>query len=333
MLTSDRTLASARAAGVVARTVVAELTEPVPPIITRFVERMIGSARPVGVLFYGSLVRTLTKGDTTPEALAEGVLDFYVIVDRQADWPRGRLARLANAVLPPNVEYHEHEIDGVPLRAKVAILTLAQFRRLTRPQSRDTTIWSRFSQPVRLVWVRDSGAADSLLRCVVRAVGTAARWAAELGPEHGRPEQYWEALFRRTYAAELRVEKTGRSRSLIEGEEARFSQLLTASWVAGGLEASVLSDGEIAPDIAPAEHTTALRRWTARARLGRPLNVARLIKGAFTFTGGAQYLVWKIQRHSGIAITLTPFAERHPILCAPAVLWRLARAGVFSRSS
>lgn len=100
-----------------------------------------------------------------------------------------------------------------------SILTLTQFRRLTRPQSRDTTIWSRFSQPVRLVWVRDSGAADSLLRCVVRAVGTAARWAAELGPEHGRPEQYWEALFRRTYAAELRVEKTGRSRSLIDHAE------------------------------------------------------------------------------------------------------------------
>ncbi|BCI65381.1 hypothetical protein [Acetobacter aceti] len=333
MLSSDRTLASARAAGVVARTVVAELTEPVPPIITRFVERLVGSTRPVGVLFYGSLVRTLTKGDTTPEALSEGVLDFYVIVDRQADWPRGRLARLANAVLPPNVEYHEHEIDGVPLRAKVAILTLAQFRRMTRPQSRDTTIWSRFSQPVRLVWVRDSEAADSLLRCVVRAVGTAARWAAELGPGHGRPEQYWEALFRRTYAAELRVEKTGRSRSLIEGEEARFSQLLTASWVAGGLEASVLSDGEIAPDIAPAEHRTALRRWSARARLGRPLNIARLVKAAFTFTGGARYLVWKIQRHSGVAIALTPFAERHPILCAPAVLLRLARAGVFSRSS
>lgn len=231
---SGRSLASTRAAGVVARTVVAELTEPVPPIITHFVERMVGSARPVGVLFYGSLVRTLTKGNTAPEALSEGVLDFYVIVDRQADWPRGWLARAANAVLPPNVEYHEHEIDGVPLRAKVAILTLDQFRRLTRPQSRDTTIWSRFSQPVRLVWVRDSGAADSLLRCVVRAVGTAARWAAALGPDQGKPEQYWEALFRRTYAAELRVEKSGRSRSLIEGEEPRFSQLLTASWVAGG---------------------------------------------------------------------------------------------------
>ncbi|NHN89025.1 hypothetical protein GOB81_10320 [Acetobacter sp. LMG 1627] len=326
-------MAASRAAGVVAHTVVEELTGPVPPLITQFVERMVGETRPVGVLFYGSLVRAVTKGDASADTLSEGVLDFYVIVERQADWPRGWLARMANALLPPNVEYHEQHVDGRTLRAKVAILSLAQFRRLTRPESRDTTIWSRFSQPVRLVWVRDADAADDILRCVIRAVGTAARWAAELGPKQAAPEQYWEALFRKTYAVELRVEKSGRSRNLLEGEEGRFARLLTASWVAGGVEASVLPDGKIAPEIPAAERAVALRRWAMLGRLGRPLNVARLVKAAFTFAGGARYLVWKIQRHSGVIVPLTPFAERHPILCAPAVLWRLARAGVFSRTS
>ncbi|MFT8718331.1 hypothetical protein [Acetobacter sp.] len=326
--------AARRAAAIVARTITGELTTPVPPALTAFVEKMVGTARPLGVLFYGSVVRALTADDdAAAAALTEGVLDFYVIVERQSDWPRGWISRLANRLLPPNVEYHEHTINGMTLRAKVAILSLDQFRRLTRPQTRDTTIWARFSQPVRLVWVRDEPAADALLRCIIRAVGTAAHWAAELGPPQGTPEQYWTALYRETYAAELRVEKSNRSRTLIAGKDARFSQLLMASWTAEGMDASLMPDGELVPHIPQARHNAALRHWSLAQRLGRPLNVARLLKSAFTFTGGAQYLAWKIKRHSGIDVPLTPFAERHPILCAPAVLWRLARNGVFSRSS
>ncbi|GBQ25536.1 hypothetical protein AA0472_1787 [Acetobacter estunensis NRIC 0472] len=324
--------ARTNAARAVAQMLATELTSPVPLLISHFVERMVGLSRPLGVLFYGSLVRKVAQGEADPSVLAEGVLDFYVIVEHQSDWPRGRLARVANALLPPNVEYHEMDVDGVPLRAKVAILSLKQFRRLTRPECRDTTVWARFAQPVRLVWVRDAQAADAVLRCVIRAVGTAALWAAELGPDQATPEGYWQALFHRTYAAELRVETTARSRHLLAGEEARFSRLLTASWVAAGLDAQLRPDGQVTSGVPETERAQAERRWAVRARLGRPLNIARLVKAAFTFEGAARYIVWKIQRHSGVHVPLTPFAERHPVVCAPAVLWRLVRAGVFRRT-
>ena len=188
MLNQD---AARRAAAIVARTITGELTTPVPPILTAFIEKMVGTARPLGVLFYGSVVRALTTNDDiAAEALTEGVLDFYVIVDRQSDWPRGWISRLANRLLPPNVEYHEHTIDGMTLRAKVAILSLDQFRRLTRPQSRDTTIWARFSQPVRLVWVRDESAADALQQRTIRAVCTAAHCARDPVPVLGIPDSH-----------------------------------------------------------------------------------------------------------------------------------------------
>ncbi|NHO32909.1 hypothetical protein [Acetobacter fallax] len=333
MTIPDREDGALRAAGIVARTIVGELTAPVPAAVTSFVEGIVGQARPLGVLFYGSVVRAVANGAVAadPSLLSEGILDFYVIVERQADWPRGWLARAANAVLPPNVEYHERVVDGQVLRAKVAILSLRQFRRMTRPGSRDISVWSRFSQPVRLVWVRDSEVADAILRCVVRAVGTAALWAAKLGPERGVPEAYWEALYRRTYGAELRVESGDRSRRLVEGEGSRFERLLAASWVAGGLRDAARDGGDLVSGLSATGRQMAVHRWKAQTRFGRPLNVARLIKGAFTFAGGARYLAWKIERHSGIPVPLTPFAERHPLLCAPAVLWRLMRAGVFSR--
>jgi hypothetical protein len=60
--------------------------------------------------------------------------------------------------------------------------------------------------------------------------------------------------------------------------------------------------------------------------LGKPLNALRLIKAAFTFEGAARYALWKIERHSGLRLALTPWRERHPILAAPGVLLRLWQA-------
>jgi hypothetical protein len=49
------------------------------------------------------------------------------------------------------------------------------------------------------------------------------------------------------------------------------------------------------------------------------------MKAIFTFEGGVDYVVWKIRRHSGIHLTVTPWQRRHPILAAPSLLWRLRR--------
>ena len=87
------------------------------------------------------------------------------------------------------------------------------------------------------------------------------------------------------------------------------------------------SDGDaLAPRIGAAERGRFARAWSARARAGKPLNVARLVKAAFTFEGAARYGLWKVQRHTGIALPLTPWRERHPVLAAPGVFWQVWRA-------
>jgi hypothetical protein len=63
-----------------------------------------------------------------------------------------------------------------------------------------------------------------------------------------------------------------------------------------------------------------------RRTLGRPLNVARLAKAAFTFEGATRYAAWKIERHTGVAIPVTPWRERHPLMAAPLAAWTLWRA-------
>jgi O-acetylhomoserine/O-acetylserine sulfhydrylase-like pyridoxal-dependent enzyme len=64
-----------------------------------------------------------------------------------------------------------------------------------------------------------------------------------------------------------------------------------------------------------------------RRACGKALNALRLAKAAFTFEGGADYIAWKIERHSGVALELADWHRRHPLLAAPALLWRLRRRG------
>ena len=264
------------------------------------------------VLFYGSVLRT---GDV------EGVMDFYVLTTA----PRSGLRGLAGRLLWPDVSYHEFEADGRVYRAKVASMTLAQFQRAVTGSGVDTTIWTRFVQPCALVWAASTEIAAQVLQSVAQAAVTAARFAAVVGPAKGPPHAYWTALFRQTYAAEFRVEASGREAQIIANAPERFDAILPAAWRAGEVVYEVEA-GELRPMLDGAERTRLLRAWRLRRRLGKPLNLARLVKAAFTFEGAGRYAAWKIERHTGVAITVTPWRERHVILASPGVFWQLWKA-------
>jgi len=275
------------------------------------------------VLFYGSALR---------EGAIDGVLDFYVLVERVGDWPQPRTASWANRVLPPNVGYLEEDgptaSGNARLRAKYAVLTLAQFRGAMSVRRIDTTLWARFSQPCACVHARDPAAFAEVRDAVCDAVVTAARWAASLGPAAADAATYWRALYQRTYAAELRVERTARAADLLAGDAGRFTQLLPLAWREGGVAFSVAAGHQLAPALGMAERAEAGRRWRRRQRLGRLLNLLRLLKAALTFDNATDYVAWKVERHSGYRIEPTAFQRRHPLLAAPALYWRLRRLGV-----
>ena len=278
--------------------VAAELATPLPAPITAFAEHLTSlfpGAR--AVLFYGSILRT---GDLS------GVLDYYVLTERPPAGWRGVFTR----ILWPDVSYHELVHDGETLRAKVASMTLARFERAVSGAGADTTIWARFVQPCALVWASE-GVRERVIDAVAEACRTAARFAQALGPEGGAPRALWTALFQETYKAELRVEKAGREASILAYDPERYDHVMTA----------VFDDQGGALD--PAERARLRKAWGPRKLMGKPLNVARLMKAAFTFQGAARYAAWKIQRHTGVAIEVTPWRERHPILSAPAVLLKV----------
>lgn len=280
------------------------LARPAPPAVVRVGAQLAGPDV-VAILFYGSILRT---GDLS------GVLDYYVLTDASkppAIWPE--------------VGYREFADAAGTLRAKIATMPLMTFAAAARAMTRDTTIWARFVQPAALVWVRDDAARDAVADAIADAVATAARFAAALGPKQGPALAYWRALFRATYAAEFRVEAGERGDQIVDHDPLRYAALLPLGWDRAGIGYAE-ADGQLAPELLPAIRRHALSEWARARRWGKPLNIARLMKAAFTFDGAAKYAAWKIECHTGVPVPLTPWAERHPILAAPGVLWRVRRA-------
>jgi hypothetical protein len=289
-----------------------ELAQPVPAAIRGFAAQLAQSHGVVAVLFYGSNLRT---GEL------DGVLDFYLLT--KGPHRRGFRGALERRFWP-EVGYQEREVRGETLRAKIATMPLATFRRAAGGATLDTTIWARFVQPSALVWTADSSVAAEVEAAIAAAAITAGRFAAALGPEQGSALDFRNALFRRTYAAEFRVESAGRVDQVLAFDPERYETLLPLAWAAAGIESG--AGGELAPQMLDADRRRLVKAWSARQRAGKPLNVARLLKAAFTFDGAARYAAWKIERHTGVPVPVTPWRERHPILAAPGVLWRLWRA-------
>lgn len=284
----------------------AQLDAPVNPAVTQFAQALAEEAGASAVLFYGSNLRT---------GSLDGVLDFYVLLP--GDQRAGILPNIW-----PKVSYHEREYAGVTLRAKAATMALSTFAKAAAGELIDTTIWARFVQPAALAWQRNEAAREQVADAVQSAAITSARLAIVLGPASGTAEDYWRALFQATYKAEFRVEKAGRENDILSVNAAHFAGLLPMAIDAGGV-AYTQHANRITPSLSAAERARVKNWWARRQRLGKPLNLVRLVKASTTFAGAARYAAWKIERHTGMAVAVTPFRERYPLLSAPGVLWAL----------
>jgi hypothetical protein len=304
--------------------VAAELRQDVPAAVAAMVAE-IRRRRPRGIaaiLYYGSCLR---RGLPT-----EGVLDFYVLVDDYRQVYRRALGAWANAILPPNVFYAECGWSGGTLRAKYAVISLRQFAAGTLRHSLQSSLWARFSQPSRLVAARDAQAAGAVEAALAEAVVAMVGAAVPLLPERFTAAELWQAAFQATYRAELRTEGPARAAELYAADRARYDALTPLALAAAGIAVQQTAPGApLAVALSPAARRRGRWLWRLRRPLGKLLNLLRLIKGGITFSGGLDYVLWKIERHSGVHVIPSAWQRRHPLLAAPVLAWQLYRRGGF----
>ncbi len=261
------------------------------------------------VVFYGSCLRLGTDENL--------MLDFYVLVDRLGPAIGNPVSAAFGALLPPNVYYHECLFESRVVRAKVAVMTLGAFARGTSDTAFASALWARFAQPASIVYAADAVARTAAEKALRRAVLTLIQKTVPLMHGPFAVRDLWVTAFRATYKAELRPEPESKADELVDQQLDWFERVGTAALTELGID----------PAAAAASQSNAAWSWRFRRGWGRTLNVLRLVKAAFTFQGGLDYAVWKIERHSGVKIELTARERAHPVITGARLLLKTKRRG------
>ena len=277
-----------------------ELAFPVDPRVSdmaRAIAERHGSASRA-VLFYGSCLR---------ENQLEGrMLDFYLIVSDYRSAYHKRWLASANRLIPPNVFYFEH----AGLISKYAVLSEADFEHECSPDAWTVSTAARFAQPSRLLWSSDSRQEERILEIVSQATPTLLGWSLPLAPDRGGPIGLWEKAFELTFGSELRAERSDRPARIVEADRQRYESFARA-----------------AEPLVDYWGSKGARWWRNKQRKGKLYSIPRLAKASLTFAGGADYIAWKINRHSAANIRLKPWQRRYPLLAAISLLPRLLKSG------
>lgn len=287
----------------------AELSREQPPQImaatNSVMKRFEGHV--AGVLFYGSCLRTGEFEDK--------ILDFYIIVDDyKSAYPSWILGAL-NKVIPPNVYYDEFDFEGIKIRSKFAVLSLNDYIYRTSKDCLNISVWARFSQPSALVYFVNDRANEALTNATSNAVETMISATIPMLKEELTSRELWAGAFSLTYSAELRSEKPGKGFELYELDKVRYDEL------------TLLLNKEL--DGVGRSRGTEKLKWVFRRLNGKFVSFMRLLKATFTFDGGIDYLAWKISRHSGFEVEITPWQRKHPILGGVSLFWKLRKKGAF----
>ena len=276
----------------------------------------------LAILVYGSWLRG--KRDT--------MLDFYVLVEDyhtlDSRW-QGWMCHL----LPPNV-YHIHHKNDDPeaanpeLRAKYALLTLSRFG---KAMQRDfhSYFWARFAQPCEILYVRDNATRDVLKAALNSASGTFMQRVVPAMGDRFSGAELWTHGLALTYQCELRTESSNRGESIYDYDPAYYdgvtSEFALENTAVSKLETETLFQNQTSSF---SRKLSSLSWWLRRVQ-GKLLSILRLIKAAFTFNEPLEYLLWKIERHSGLYIEPSPRQLKHPLIFAWPLLWKLYRQGAF----
>ncbi len=274
------------------------------------------------ILFYGSC---LSKGEDL-----EGLFDLYVLVNTYSSANRTFMQAALNKLLPPNVFYLEVPHGENTIRAKYAVLSLNDLQKGTSLRWFHSYLWARFCQPTAIVYVRNEKVAEQVTRSLAQAVIT---FITRILPRISQVftlRDLWSKGLELTYRSEFRPEQANMQVRLFDANPHYYQEITQKAFAGAPYQVREIESREtpLYTGIIPYP-IRALSRftWALRIMQGKILSALRLIKGTLTFDGGVDYILWKIKRHSGVALTASPFLKRHPVLAMCVLSWRLYKRG------
>ena len=302
-----------------------KVSQPVYPAILALVAH-IRKQYPdaAAVLFYGSCLRSgQDRG---------GMADLYVLVDSYRESGQKALWSALNALLPPNVFYLEVPFENRTVRAKYALLSLRDFEQGTSMRWFHSYIWGRFAQPIAIAYARSPDDRERVVTALAQAVTTFMRRTLPCTKTPFTARDLWFKGLSLSYRSELRAENPDKLANLVALFEDYYEKITRAAIDRIPYEVAIAEEGprfRYTPRVAARSRVSARQIWRVRFFQGKLLSILRLLKGAFTFSGGVEYIRWKIERHTGVQAEVPRPWQRFPILALGILAWRIYRQGGF----
>ena len=273
------------------------------------------------ILFYGSCLHK--------EEDLEGLFDLYVLVDTYDSVNRNSMHAALNKLLPPNVFYLEIPYEQQTVRSKYAILSLDDLQKGTSKRWFHSYLWARFCQPTAVVYVRNDEVAEQVSKAFAQAVVTFIRRVLPRMQPEFTIRELWSKGLELTYRSEFRPEQATKQVRLFDVMPDYYENITCKAFDGLPYQVKKINNRDTALYKAivpcPARFISRMT-WTVRIVQGKILSTLRLVKGTLTFEGGVEYILWKIKRHSGVSLEVSPFLKRHPVLAmcvlSLRLLWR-----------
>jgi hypothetical protein len=223
-------------------------------------------------------------------------------------------------VLAPNITAFDPGDDG-PL-AKCAIVSAAGFRKALGPGAPDHFLKGRMVQKVALLWSRSDEDAAWVEARLDEARRDVLNWA---GPYIDGPftaTDLAQHMLRVSYGGELRPESADRVDAVFEAQRPFLTRAYAEVIEDAVTRGRVRRSDEPGSDEARYLLDPAPGAW-ARARVSlyftwsKVRATARWLKHILTFNDWLTYIQRKVERRTGLAIEITPWERRLPLL----LLW------------
>lgn len=288
-------------------------TEEIPNYFAKKLQNKFDESTQAIVL-YGSWLRG--KRDT--------VVDLYVIVDsyKYLDSP---LDKILTNFFSPNVYQQVGENLAKDFRVKFAVINLEQFKKRVANDFHPY-FWARFAQPTQILYVKNIEVRQALAATFKDATKRMIKESVPMLPKKFTTEMLWETALKLTYSAELRSESDTAPQSIIKTSLPELKSLTESI----ASECSLKKTNDVwLNDTNRFDYLKKAAIWQTRFFIGKGLSIMRLLKAVFTFENPLDYLVWKIERHTGIKEEPTRLQRKHPLIFSWSLIWRLYRKGGF----
>lgn len=298
-----------------------ESARPVTPGIRALADTLLeryGDAA-AAILTYGSCFRNHTD---------EGLVDLCVVVDDYRSLPGPQWQQWLHRVLPPTVFSLELPYDGRRLRSKYIVISAADFERGTSPRAFHSYLWGRFAQPTGVLYHRDEQGVQRVYHALAQAVVTFVGRVVPMLPSTFDIRELWQRGLRLSYGTELRPERPDAVVQLVGHSLHYYEQVTRVAMECMPFDVRLVErDGasRYHAVIPRSTRAIAVLAWRVRKVQGKILNVLRLLKGLLTFQSGRDYILWKIERHSGMKAEVPEGLHDHPWLATALILGKLYR--------